>query len=103
MSTSRSSPRGSSTTPAGLTSSTTRASDRTRAPSASKTAALALARAVRIELRSHGTLVVAVYAGFVDTDMAKGVDVPKVSPQSIVTAVLAGIECGTEEVLAPPR
>ena len=48
--------------------------------SGSKTAELALTRAVRIELRSQGTLVIGVYAGFVDTDMAKDFDVPKVSP-----------------------
>lgn len=71
--------------------------------SGSKTAALALTRAVRIELRSQGTLVVGVYAGFVDTDMTKSLDVPKVSPHSIVAAVLAGIESGTEEVLADER
>ena len=71
--------------------------------SGSKTAELALTRAVRIELRAQGTLVIGVYAGFVDTDMAKPFDVPKVSPQSIVAAVLAGIESGTEDVLADDR
>ena len=38
---------------------------------ASKTAELALTRGVRIELRSQRTLVVGVYAGLVDTDMAR--------------------------------
>ncbi len=71
--------------------------------SASKTAALALTRAARIELRSQGTLVIGVYAGFVDTEMARPFNVPKVPPEEIVTAVLAGIDNGSEEVLADDR
>ena len=35
--------------------------------------------------------------------MTKSLDVPKVRPESIVAAVLAGIESGTEEVLADER
>ena len=41
--------------------------------SASKAAAWSLTNALRIELRRQGTLVVAVHAGFIDTDMAAGV------------------------------
>jgi NAD(P)-dependent dehydrogenase (short-subunit alcohol dehydrogenase family) len=53
--------------------------------SASKAAAWSLTNALRIELRRHGTLVVAVHAGFIDTDMAAGVSADKVSPQSVAT------------------
>ena len=42
--------------------------------SASKAAAWSLTNALRIELRRQGTLVVAVHAGFIDTDMAAGVN-----------------------------
>ena len=70
---------------------------------ASKSAEWALTNALRVELRAQGTLVVGVYAGFVDTDMTKSLDVPKVRPEAIVAAVLAGIESGTEEVLADER
>ena len=40
--------------------------------SASKAAAWSLTNALRMELRQQGTLVVAVHAGFIDTDMAAG-------------------------------
>ena len=71
--------------------------------SAAKTASLALTRAARIELRSQGTLVMGVYAGFVDTDMNKSYNVPKVQPKVVVDSVLAAIETGSEEVLADDR
>jgi NAD(P)-dependent dehydrogenase (short-subunit alcohol dehydrogenase family) len=42
--------------------------------SASKAAAWSLTNALRVELRRQGTLVVAVHAGFIDTEMAAGVE-----------------------------
>ena len=68
--------------------------------SASKSAAWSLTRSVRDELREQGTLVVAVHAGFIDTDMAKGVDAPKTTPEDVVAQVLDAIEQDREEVLA---
>jgi len=44
-----------------------------------------------------------VYAGFVDTDMNKSYNVPKVQPKVVVDSVLAAIETGSEEVLADDR
>jgi NAD(P)-dependent dehydrogenase (short-subunit alcohol dehydrogenase family) len=70
--------------------------------SASKAAAWSLTNALRIELRSQGTLVVAVHAGFIDTDMAAGVNSEKVSPQSVATQIVAALEADAEEVLADP-
>ena len=70
--------------------------------SASKAAAWSLTNALRMELRRQGTLVVAVHAGFIDTDMAAAVDAEKVSPQSVATQIVAAIEAGAEEVLADP-
>ena len=70
--------------------------------STSKAAAWSLTNALRIELRQQGTLVVAVHAGFIDTDMAVGVSVEKVSPQSVATQLVAAIEADAEEVLADP-
>lgn len=70
--------------------------------SASKAAAWSVTNALRIELRRQDTLVVAVHAGFIDTDMAAGVHAEKVSPQSVATQIVAGIEAGAEEVLADP-
>jgi NAD(P)-dependent dehydrogenase (short-subunit alcohol dehydrogenase family) len=69
---------------------------------ASKAAAWSLTNALRMELRHQGTLVVAVHAGFIDTDMAAGVDAEKVSPQSVASQIIAAIEADAEEVLADP-
>jgi NAD(P)-dependent dehydrogenase (short-subunit alcohol dehydrogenase family) len=68
--------------------------------SASKSAAWSLTNALRIELRQQGTLVVAVHAGFIDTDMAAGVDGEKVSPKSVAEQIVTAVADGTEEVLA---
>jgi NAD(P)-dependent dehydrogenase (short-subunit alcohol dehydrogenase family) len=70
---------------------------------ASKAAALSLTNGIRIELAHHGTLVVAVHAGFIDTDMAAGLDVPKISPESVARQVFDAVEAGQIEVLADER
>src|SRR4051794_15475411 len=70
--------------------------------SASKSAAWSLTNALRIELRHQGTLVVAVHAGFIDTEMAAGVSAEKISPQSVATQIVAAIGADAEEVLADP-
>jgi NAD(P)-dependent dehydrogenase (short-subunit alcohol dehydrogenase family) len=70
--------------------------------SASKAAAWSLTNALRMELRHQGTLVVAVHAGFIDTDMAAGVNAEKISPQSVAARVVAAVETDAEEVLADP-
>jgi NAD(P)-dependent dehydrogenase (short-subunit alcohol dehydrogenase family) len=70
---------------------------------ASKAAEWSLARAVRFELRAQGTLVVVVYAGYIDTDMTSALTLPKTSPDVIAARVLGGIENGSEEVLADER
>ena len=70
---------------------------------ASKAAEWSLTRAVRFELRAQGTLVVAVYAGYIDTDMTSALTLPKTSPDVIAARVLAGIESGSEQILADER
>ena len=70
--------------------------------SASKAAAWSLTNALRMELRRQGTLVVAVHAGYIDTDMAASVNGDKVSPQSVASQIVAALEAGAEEVLADP-
>ncbi|BDZ50678.1 short-chain dehydrogenase [Frondihabitans sucicola] len=67
---------------------------------ASKSAAWALTNAARVELREQGTLVVAVHAGFIDTEMVTRVKAPKISPADVVAQVLDGVESGAEEILA---
>jgi NAD(P)-dependent dehydrogenase (short-subunit alcohol dehydrogenase family) len=68
--------------------------------SASKSAAWSLTNALRIELRRQGTLVVAVHAAFIDTEMSGGVSGEKISPQSVAAQIVAAIESDAEEVLA---
>ena len=70
---------------------------------ASKAAAWSLTNGVRLELHHQGTLVVAVHASFIDTDMAGLADVPKDSPESVARQVLDAVEAGQVEVLADER
>src|ERR1700691_5484125 len=50
---------------------------------ASKAAGWSLTNGVRLELHHQGSLVIAVHAGFIDTEMAALVDLPKDSPESV--------------------
>jgi NAD(P)-dependent dehydrogenase (short-subunit alcohol dehydrogenase family) len=70
---------------------------------ASKAAAWSLTNGIRIELAHQGTLVVAVHASFIDTDMAAGLDVPKISPESVAQQAFDAVEAGQIEVLADER
>jgi len=70
---------------------------------ASKAAAWSLTNGVRTELHHQGTLVVAVHAAFIDTDMAAGIDAPKISPESVARQALDAVEAGEVEVLADER
>lgn len=70
--------------------------------SASKAAAWSLTNALRMELRSQGTLVVGVHAGFIDTDMAAGIDAEKTSPEAVAAQIVAALEGDAEQVLADP-
>lgn len=68
--------------------------------SASKSAAWSFTNALRIELRKQKTLVLGLHVSFMDTDMTKGYEMKMISPRQVAEAGLAGIEAGTEEVLA---
>lgn len=70
---------------------------------ASKHAALALTDGIRVQLKCQNTLVVAVFAGFIDTGMAAGIDRPKTSPSQVADATLAGIRLGQFQVEADER
>jgi NAD(P)-dependent dehydrogenase (short-subunit alcohol dehydrogenase family) len=70
---------------------------------ASKAAEWAMTNGIRTELASQGTLVVAVHAGFIDTDMAAGIDMPKISPADVARQLLDAVEAGQVEVLADER
>ena len=67
---------------------------------ATKSAAWALTNGLRHELRGQGTQVTALHMGFVDTDLTRGIDAPKSTPEQIVRHAFDGLEAGAEEVLA---
>ena len=70
---------------------------------ASKAAGLSLTNGIRMELHHQGTLVVAVHASFIDTDMSAGIDAPKISPESVARQTFDAVAAGRLEVLADER
>ena len=68
--------------------------------SASKSAAWSLTNALRNELAAQKTQVLALHMAYVDTDLTRGFDVPKSTPEEIVKRALDGLESGLDEVLA---
>lgn len=67
---------------------------------ASKSAAWALTNGLRQELHGQGTQVTGLHMGFVDTDLTRGIDAPKATPDAIVRLAYDGLEAGLAEVLA---
>jgi len=67
---------------------------------ASKAAEWSLTNGIRLELHRQGTLVVAVHASFIDTDMAALTNAPKDSPESVARQAFDAVEAGQVEVLA---
>jgi NAD(P)-dependent dehydrogenase (short-subunit alcohol dehydrogenase family) len=70
--------------------------------SISKAAAFNLSQSLRALLAGRGVRVHVVLAGFVDTDMTRGVDIPKASPESVARAIFEGVENGEEEIFPDP-
>jgi NAD(P)-dependent dehydrogenase (short-subunit alcohol dehydrogenase family) len=68
---------------------------------ASKAAAWSMTHGVRAQLRSQGTLVIAVLPDAIDTEMVAAIDCPKVAPESVVEAALRAIEEGREDLFGP--
>ena len=68
--------------------------------SLSKTAAWGLTNALRNELRLQGTQVLALHAGFIDTDLTQALDVPKTAPGVIADRAFDALEAGASEVMA---
>ncbi|KMJ89220.1 short-chain dehydrogenase [Achromobacter xylosoxidans] len=66
----------------------------------SKSAVWALTNGLRHELREQGTQVLGLHMGFVDTDLTRGLDAPKSTPESVVRQAFEALEAGAEEVLA---
>lgn len=66
----------------------------------SKAAVWSLSNGLRNDLRAQNTQVLTLHMGFVDTDLTRGVEMPKATPEAIVEQALDGLEAGALEVLA---
>jgi NAD(P)-dependent dehydrogenase (short-subunit alcohol dehydrogenase family) len=70
--------------------------------SISKAAAFNLTQSLRALLAGRGVRVHAVLTGPVDTDMTRGLDIPKSSPESVARAIFDGVEAGLEDIFPDP-
>ena len=66
----------------------------------SKSALWSLSNGLRNDLRGQGIQVLTLHMGFVDTDLTKGLEMPKSTPEAIVERTLQALEAGAHEVLA---
>jgi NAD(P)-dependent dehydrogenase (short-subunit alcohol dehydrogenase family) len=70
--------------------------------SVSKAAAFSLSLSLRALLSGRGVTVHAVLTGPVDTDMTRGFEIPKASPESVARGIFDGLENGEEEIFPDP-
>lgn len=70
--------------------------------SISKAAAANMTQSLRALLAGKGVTVHAVFLGPVDTDMNRGFDIPKASPQSAAQGIFDGLEKGEEDIFPDP-
>lgn len=68
--------------------------------SASKSAAWSFTNALRLELREQGVTVQGLHISFMDTDMTRGFDMPKIAPRTVAQRSLDGVVQGLDEVMA---
>jgi short-subunit dehydrogenase len=70
--------------------------------SISKAAALSLTQSLRALLKRQGVSVHAVILGSIDTDMNRGFNGPKASPESAAAGIFDGLENGEEDIFPDP-
>ena len=70
--------------------------------SISKAALFALTQSQRMLLAGDGVTVHAVMAGPIDTDMVRGLKIPKTAPEIVAHGVLDGVEHGEAEIFPDP-
>jgi NAD(P)-dependent dehydrogenase (short-subunit alcohol dehydrogenase family) len=70
--------------------------------SISKAAAFSMSQSLRALLAGQGVSVHAALPGPVDTDMTRGFEVPKASPESVARAIFDGVDKGDEEIFPDP-
>ncbi len=68
----------------------------------SKAAAHSLTQSLRIIWNKQGVRIHSVFTGPVDTDMNRGLDIPKASPESAAQAIFDGIENLEEDIFPDP-
>jgi NAD(P)-dependent dehydrogenase (short-subunit alcohol dehydrogenase family) len=70
--------------------------------SISKAAAFSLSQSLRALLAGQGVSVHVALPGPIDTDMTRGLDIPKASAESVARAIFDGVEKGDEEIFPDP-
>jgi NAD(P)-dependent dehydrogenase (short-subunit alcohol dehydrogenase family) len=70
--------------------------------SLSKAAAFNMTQSLRALLAGHGVAVHAVVLGPIDTDMNRGFNIPKASPESAAQGIFDGQERGEEDIFPDP-
>lgn len=73
-------------------------SQATRTACLRKAAAFNLTQSLRALLAPRGVSVHAVLTGPTDTDMTRGLLMPKASPESVARAIFDGVECDEEDI-----
>jgi NAD(P)-dependent dehydrogenase (short-subunit alcohol dehydrogenase family) len=74
----------------------------TPAYSISKAAAFNMTQSLRALLAGRGVTVHGVFLGPVDTDMTRGFEIPKASPESVAAGIFEGLENGEEDIFPDP-
>jgi NAD(P)-dependent dehydrogenase (short-subunit alcohol dehydrogenase family) len=70
--------------------------------SISKAAAFNLTQSLRMLLAVQGVTVHAIFLGPIDTDMTKGLEIPKASPESAALGIFDGVEKGEQDIFPDP-
>jgi NAD(P)-dependent dehydrogenase (short-subunit alcohol dehydrogenase family) len=70
--------------------------------SISKAATFSLSQSLRALLAGQGVSVHSVLTGPTDTEMSRGLDVPKASPESVARAIFDGVEKGEDDIFPDP-
>ena len=68
----------------------------------SKAAAFNMTQSLRALLAGRGVRVHAVLTGPTDTDMTRGFDIPKASPESVARAIFGAVDDGAEDIFPDP-
>jgi NAD(P)-dependent dehydrogenase (short-subunit alcohol dehydrogenase family) len=70
--------------------------------SISKAAAFNMTQSLRALLAAEGVSVHAVVLGPIDTEMSRGLEIPKASPESAAAGIFDGLEKGEDEIFPDP-